>query len=152
MSDQSTNNVTMRQYETLYILRPELDEDTSCGFMRKMKEWVEEQGGKSVQVLCWGRKKLVWPRKDMRKGFYVQHTYVGKPNTVAAYERQLDVDERVLLRQTITLKHEVDPEKVQPLPDQFAPMKDPADTAAKSTEKAENKAFKRNDQEINNEE
>ncbi|MEM7589390.1 MAG: 30S ribosomal protein S6 [Myxococcota bacterium] len=142
MSGQSAENSTMRQYETLYILRPELDEETSCGLMRNMKEWVEQQGGKNVQVLCWGRKKLAWPRHDLRKGLFVQHSYVGKPGIVKSYERQLDVDERVLLRQTLTLKQQVDLQQVQELPDRFAPVKDSADAALQAADK---EAFKRSE-------
>ena len=152
MSDQSIDNGVMRQYETLYVLRPELDEETSCGLMRTMKEWVEQQGGKNIQVLCWGRKKLAWPRKDLRKGLFVKHSYVGKPGVVKSYERQLDVDDRVLLRQTLVLKHRVDVTQVQVLPDQFSPTKEkekePAEAALKE---AENEAFKRNEHTENGE-
>lgn len=142
MSNQSVANGVMRQYETLYILRPELDEETSRGLMCKMKEWVEQQGGKSVQVLCWGRKKLAWSRDDLRKGLFVQHSYVGKPGIVQSYERQLDVDERVLLRQTLVLKRQVDMEQVQQLPDRFTPVKESTDDTLKATEE---KVFKRSE-------
>lgn len=125
----------MRQYETLYVLQPQLEEKAALGLMRKMKTWVEQQEGKNVQVLCWGRKKLAWQRLNYNKGTFVQHTYVGKPGIANAYDRLLAIDEQVLLRQSVLLKSEVDPDTVQPQPDHLSFQQETSQEGEKETVK-----------------
>lgn len=125
----------MRQYETLYVLRPQLEEKAALGLMRKMKTWVEQRDGKNIQVLCWGRKKLAWQRLNYNKGTFVQHTYVGKPGIANAYDRLLAMDEQVLLRQSVMLKLEVDPDTVQPRPDHLSFHQEPSRESEKETVK-----------------
>ena len=120
----------VNQYETLYVLRPDLDEQDSCGVMKKMKEWIAQRGGKSIQVLCWGRKKLAWPRDDLRKGLFVQHKYAVLSDAVSAYERELDLNEHVLLRQTLVLDRNVDLAAQKELVDEFIPKKEPSSEEA----------------------
>ena len=107
VENNTQKQVALRQYETLYILRPELSEEVASGIMRTMKDWVQKQGGTSIQVSCLGRKKLAWLRVNYRKGIFVKHTYVGPAGIVKEYEHTLAMDERVMLRQSLVQKHEI---------------------------------------------
>ena len=89
-----------REYETLYVLKPEIEDEKSKEHIIKMKELVEREGGKHLQATNWGRKKLAWERDRNLKGMYVHHRYLGKPGLVKEYERTLAIDEDCILRQT----------------------------------------------------
>lgn len=110
----------LREYETLYILRPEIEDEVAIALINKMKGMVESEG-KHLQVTNWGRKKLAWERDRHQKGMFVHHRYLGKPGLVKTYERSLKIDENVILRQTIVLDKAVDPETRQPEADVFDP-------------------------------
>lgn len=105
MANVSTH---LREYETIYVLKPELDEETAQSVMMAMKELVNTNGGKSIKVTNWGRRKLAWERAKHQRGVYVHHNYLGGTDLVAEYERKLGIDEKVLLRQTILVNRSVD--------------------------------------------
>ena len=112
-------STSMREYETIYVLKPELDDKSAKDFMLRMKDLVTKQGGKNIKVDCLGRRKLTFERLGHNRGLYVHHTYLGQPLLVQEYERTLGIDESVILRQSMLLGKDVDPAAKQELADQL---------------------------------
>jgi len=98
----------LREYETIYILRTDIADDAAVAFITKMKGIVEKEGGKHLKITNMGRRKLAWERNKQQKGMFVHHRYLGKPGIVAEYERNLAIEEKVILRQTIVLNKMAD--------------------------------------------
>ena len=98
-----------REYETIYILRPELEDSLAKETMLSLKEVVAKHGGINLKVSNWGRRKLAWERKKHQRGLYVHHTYLAQSGVVSEFERTLGINENVLLRQTILLARNVVP-------------------------------------------
>ena len=90
----------MREYETIYILRPEIEDADAIEFINKMKALVEREGGKHIKVTNWGRKRIAWERDRNQRGMFIHHLYLGRPGLVKEYERNLKLAESVLLRMT----------------------------------------------------
>ena len=111
----------MREYETIYVIKPDVEDNTAIAFINKMKGLVEREGGKHLKITNWGRRKLAWERKKQQKGMFVHHRYLGKPGIVAEYERNLAIEETILLRQTVLIDPSVDPEARQPEEDIVQP-------------------------------
>ena len=111
----------MREYETIYVLKSDIEDEAAIEVLQKMKDVVEKNGGKNIKVTNQGRKKLAWERDRHQKGMFVHHQDLGKPGIVAEYERNLGIDENVILRQTIVLDKAVDPESREPEEDVLAP-------------------------------
>jgi small subunit ribosomal protein S6 len=105
----ATSAAHMREYETIYILRFDVEDAAAIDFINKMKGVVEKEGGKHLKITNWGRRKLAWERNKQQKGMYVHHRYLGRPGLVAEYERNLGISDAVMLRQTIVLNKDVDP-------------------------------------------
>lgn len=99
----------MREYETIYVIKPDVEDTAAIAFITKMKGLVEREGGKHLKITNWGRRKLAWERNKQQKGMFVHHKYLGKPGIVAEYERTLAIEETVMLRQTVLLDPSVDP-------------------------------------------
>jgi small subunit ribosomal protein S6 len=98
-----------REYETIYILRTDIADDAAVAFITKMKGVVEKEGGKHLKITNMGRRKLAWERNKQQKGMFVHHRYLGKPGIVAEFERNLAIEEAVMLRQTIVLNKQANP-------------------------------------------
>jgi small subunit ribosomal protein S6 len=111
----------MREYETIYVIKPDVEDNTAIAFINKMKGLVEREGGKHLKITNWGRRKLAWERKKQQKGMFVHHRYLGKPGIVAEYERNLAIEETIILRQTVLVDPSVDPEARQPEEDVVQP-------------------------------
>jgi small subunit ribosomal protein S6 len=98
----------MREYETIYVIKPDVEDATAIAFIQKMKGIIEKEGGKHLKITNWGRRKLAWERLKQQKGMFIHHRYLGMPGIVAEYERNLAIEETIMLRQTVLLNSSVD--------------------------------------------
>jgi ribosomal protein S6 len=99
MSDQQ-----MREYETVSVLGPELDEAALVGAIERLRNVVNHNGGKVVKVTHWGRKKLAYEIGHDQKGVFVHFSYVAPPTLVHELERNMRLMDSVLRFQTHRLK------------------------------------------------
>jgi len=97
-----------KEYETIYILRSDVDADTADRVQARVAEVVERGKGKLVKVEAWGRRKLAYPVKKQRRGVYVYVKFVGAGGLVQELERNLKLQDAVLKFQTVTLREQVD--------------------------------------------
>lgn len=97
-----------REYETIFVLKPDLEDAKVVEVTDKMRKLVTERGGKSIKFHNWGKKKLSFEVQKQQKGVYVHHQYVATPSLVADYERALKYLDETLLFQTIRLQDAVD--------------------------------------------
>jgi small subunit ribosomal protein S6 len=100
--------VRTREYETIYILRSDVDGDSAEKVQARVAEAVEREQGKLVKVEAWGRRKLAYPVGKQRKGVYVYVKYVGSGGLVAEVERNLKLQETVMKYMTVQTNDEVD--------------------------------------------
>jgi small subunit ribosomal protein S6 len=97
-----------REYETIYILRSDVDADTADKVQGRVAEVVGRDNGKLVKVEAWGRRKLAYPVAKQKKGVYVYVKYVGRGGLVAEVERNLKLQDAVLKFQTVQTTEEID--------------------------------------------
>ncbi len=97
-----------KEYETIYILRSDVDADTADKVQGRVAEVVGRDNGKLVKVESWGRRKLAYPVAKQRKGVYVFVKYVGRGGLVAEVERNLKLQDSVLKFQPVQTNDEVD--------------------------------------------
>jgi len=96
-----------REYETIYILRPNTEREIADGVANRISEAVKGEGGLLTQAELWGSRRLAYPIKKHYRGTYVYVKYVGKGGTVAELERQLRLNDAVIRFQTIQLRDNV---------------------------------------------
>jgi len=113
-----------REYETIYILRPDIDTDGAEKVAKRITEVVDRLKGMLLKVDNWGRRKLEYPVKKQRKGVYVLVRYLGLSDMVAELERNLRMMDAVIKYQTVVLAKDVDPASRTVNPDaiKFAPI------------------------------
>src|SRR5690349_6101764 len=71
-----------KQYETIYVLRPDVDADTADKVQGRVAEVLEREKGKLLKVEAWGRRRLAYPVAKQKKGVYVYVKYIGKGGLV----------------------------------------------------------------------
>ncbi len=99
----------MREYETIYVMRPELDDKAAKDVMLGKKDLIERLGGKNLKVTAMGRRKLAWECKKETRGIYVHHHFLGMPGIVKDFDRALSIDDNILIRHSVVLNDNVDP-------------------------------------------
>jgi small subunit ribosomal protein S6 len=128
-----------KEYETIYILRSDVDADTADKVQGRVAEVVGRDNGKLVKVESWGRRKLAYPVGKQKKGVYVYVKYIGRGGLVQELERNLKLQDTVLKFQTVQTSEEVDVAAVTVDPEEvkFARLELPPEEEEKeSREKA----------------
>jgi small subunit ribosomal protein S6 len=97
-----------KEYETIYVLRSDVDADTAEKVQARVSEVVSRDNGKLVKVEAWGRRKLAYPVAKQKKGVYVYVKFVGRGGVVAELERNLKLQDAVLKFQTVLTQEDVD--------------------------------------------
>ena len=108
MLPTTTQTLRTKEYETIYILRPDIDADTAERVQARVSEVVGRENGKLVKVEAWGRRKLAYPVAKHKKGVYVYVKYAGKGGLVSELERNLKLLDTVLKFQTVLTREDVD--------------------------------------------
>ena len=99
----------MRDYEVLYIVRPDLDEEKVQDIVKRVNTLIERSGGASEQTSLWGKRKLAYEVKHQKEGSYILQDFQIEPGRVPELESALKITEEVL-RHLIVRK----PEKPTP--------------------------------------
>ena len=85
----------MHDYELMYIVRPELDDEAVRTAVRSVRAIIEAQGGEVVKTTLWGKRRLAYDVQRLRDGYYVLVVLHLDGAKVAAVDRALRIHDAV---------------------------------------------------------
>ena len=89
-------NVSMNQYETVFILTPVLSDVQMKEAVEKFKGLLAAEGAEIISEENWGLKKLAYPIEKKSTGFYQLIEFKAEPTVIQKLEINYRRDERVL--------------------------------------------------------
>jgi len=92
--------MTMREYETMYILSPELSDDETNQTNQRLDDVLEREGANVLRRISMGKRKLAYEIKKQPKGIYFLLNYLAKPEVIKELERNLKSSESKSLIRT----------------------------------------------------
>jgi small subunit ribosomal protein S6 len=101
-----------REYETIYILRPDIDADGAEKINTRLSEVVTRESGRLTKVESWGRRRLAYDIGKQRRGVYMYLKYLGGGKVVAEIERNLRLSDGVIKYQTVLVRSDIEVEGV----------------------------------------
>ncbi len=93
----------MNRYESLYVLKPDVEEEARKALIEKFKSLVESNGGKVEKIDEWGNKKLAYEINYIKEGYYVLMTFESGPEFPEELERNYNISDSVLRYNVIRL-------------------------------------------------
>ena len=93
----------IKLYETVYIIRPNLDEDGVDKAIATVEEFLKNNNCEIVSTEKKGRKRLAYEVKKMRDGYYVHTEFKTVPETISAIKRMMTISEDVIRELTISV-------------------------------------------------
>jgi small subunit ribosomal protein S6 len=108
-----------REYETIYILRPDVDNETAEKVVERAKDVIARLDGTLTKLDNWGKRKLAYPIRKNSRGIFVYLKYVGFSDLVAELERNLRLVDQVMRFQTVLLDEDLDPAAVAVDPEEL---------------------------------
>jgi small subunit ribosomal protein S6 len=98
----------VREYETIYLLRPETPDDQVDEIKERLRAVVTREGGKVIRFTNQGKRKTAFPVAKNAKAVYVHCLYVGKAGLVQELERNLKMIDAVTKFQSVKIADGVD--------------------------------------------
>jgi small subunit ribosomal protein S6 len=86
----------LRDYEVLYIVRADFDDEKVQDAVKRVNTLIERSGGTADRTSLWGKRKLAYEVKHQKEGSYVLQDFKLDPNRVPELEASLKITEEVL--------------------------------------------------------
>lgn len=85
----------VRDYELMYIVRPELEDDAVRAAVKSVRTLIESLGGEVVKTTLWGKRRLAYEVRRLREGHYVLVVFHLDGGRIADIERALRIHDTV---------------------------------------------------------
>ena len=85
----------MRDYEILYVVRPDLDEEQVEAAVAKVSGLIETLGGQHERTNVWGKRRLAYEVDRLREGYYVLTEFQLDAGRVPEMESTLKISDTV---------------------------------------------------------
>ena len=96
-------NGQLCNYELIYIIRPEADEENSEATVESVGQFTTGKGGIVSEVERWGKRRLAYPIKQFGEGTYVLTRFQMQPEYNKDLETNLRISENVIRHLLIKL-------------------------------------------------
>ena len=85
----------MKDYELLFFVAPNTDEETRAGVMKRIDVAITAEGGVVDSVEDWGKRKLAFEIDDLTEGDYTLINFHADPQQIAELDRVLRINDAV---------------------------------------------------------
>jgi len=106
----AAEKIWLREYETVFLVRPELSDESIDKIKERIRAIVAKDGGKVLKFTHWGKKKTSFVVAKQPRAIFMHVNYLGNPGVVAEIERNLAISEDVSKYMSQRLADDVDPE------------------------------------------
>jgi ribosomal protein S6 len=94
----------VRNYELIYILKPNLEEDVKETVLAKVKAIVEEGKAEIEKIDVWGNRKLAYEIEDFTDGYYVLISFKAGIDVPKEIDRNLKISDAVIRHMIVNIE------------------------------------------------
>ena len=92
----------MKQYETMYIIKSNLDDAARAALVEQMHGIITNYGGTIDNVDDWGMRDFAYEIDDMTKGYYMVVTYSVDVEGLNEFDRLMKLNGDIVRLMTIS--------------------------------------------------
>lgn len=96
------------EYETVIIIRPDIDDAATYSLVEKFEQVVVSNGGHLLIRDDWGKRKLAYPIEKHQKGHYILLSHLAPSSLVTELERRIRNEDSVVRFLTTKIADVVD--------------------------------------------
>ncbi|MDC3414925.1 30S ribosomal protein S6 [Aquibacillus sp. 3ASR75-11] len=86
----------MRNYEIMYIIRPNIEEEAKTALIERFNKILTDNGAEIEKVDEKGKKRLAYEINDFRDGYYVIIKFNGDENAINEFDRQAKFSDDII--------------------------------------------------------
>ena len=83
-------------YETIYILKPDLNEEILLKTIEQYQGLLLERGAKNILIENRGRRHLKYPIKSSKDGVFIQMNYDATGEVVSLVEKSMKINDLII--------------------------------------------------------
>ncbi|PIQ08685.1 MAG: 30S ribosomal protein S6 [Ignavibacteriales bacterium CG18_big_fil_WC_8_21_14_2_50_31_20] len=91
-------------YESVIIFNATLEDQQIDSILTSIEEQMSANGVEITDIEKWGRKRLAYPIKKGKSGYYIIYRFTSPREYITKFERTLRLDENVIRFLTIKLE------------------------------------------------
>lgn len=91
----------IRDYETLFIIRPDLTDDSIEKEIAAVRDMITGDGGSVISEEKWGKKRLGFAIKKHRYGYYALIRHTSGSQLIGKLTRRFELSEATLKAMTV---------------------------------------------------
>ncbi|NDJ16013.1 30S ribosomal protein S6 [Myxacorys almedinensis] len=88
-------------YETMYILRPDLNDEATDQTIEKYQTILRDNGAEILETQHRGKRRLAYEIGKQREGIYIQMNFTGDGSQIALMERAMRLSTDVIRFMTV---------------------------------------------------
>lgn len=88
----------------MYILKPDIEEESYAKEINRFEELVKQNGGEVETVDEWGLRTLAYEIDHYDKGYYVLMSFSQEASQVGKLKQRFKIDESVLRHQIVRVE------------------------------------------------
>ncbi len=91
-------------YETIYLLKPDLTEDSLLKIVEQYQGVLVERGAKNIVIENRGRRHLKYPIKRVKDGVYIQMNYDANGEVINLIEKSMRINDSIIRYMTTVVE------------------------------------------------
>ncbi|WP_377887219.1 30S ribosomal protein S6 [Alkalihalobacillus sp. R86527] len=94
----------MRNYEIMYIIRPNIEEDAQKALVERFNGILTDNGAEINEVKQMGKKRLAYEINDFNSGIYIVLDINSNTEAIEEFSRLMKINDDVLRFMTLNLE------------------------------------------------
>ncbi|MBM7552187.1 30S ribosomal protein S6 [Thalassobacillus pellis] len=86
----------MRDYEIMYIIRPNIEEEAKASLVERFSGILTDNGAEVEKVEELGKRRLAYEINDYRDGIYVTINFKGDREAINEFDRQAKFSDDII--------------------------------------------------------
>ncbi|RIW31589.1 30S ribosomal protein S6 [Bacillus salacetis] len=86
----------MRKYEVMYIIRPNVDDETKKAVVDRFDNVLTSNGAEIVESKEWGKRRLAYEINDFRDGYYQLVKIQSNTEAVSEFDRLAKISDDII--------------------------------------------------------
>ncbi|SDK22737.1 30S ribosomal protein S6 [Sediminibacillus albus] len=91
----------MRNYEIMYIVRPDIEEEAQTALIERFNKILTDNGAEIEKVDEKGKKRLAYEINEYRDGYYVLINFKGDETAINEFDRQAKYSDDIIRHMAI---------------------------------------------------
>jgi small subunit ribosomal protein S6 len=86
----------MRKYEVMYIIRPNVDDETKKSVVERFDNVLTSNGAEIIESKEWGKRRLAYEINDFRDGYYQLVKIHSNNEAVSEFDRLAKISDDII--------------------------------------------------------